>query len=395
MLPDENLGLYSDSEATNPVTSLNFLVTNFQPPLGPDIQQESIYIRNEAGIDLIFVEPCASVFDTTSEVRIGTLRGTIYNLDGGFRGGVCDDSPVLLAGEIVEASVDLALDEPGLGSGEYTFIAVFAAVGEGESPPPTAGEIHGTKFHDLNGDGTWNESEPGLPDFTIVLDIGDDGTGDISTTTNSTGDYWFMDVPFGLFRVWESPPAGWMHTHPVSGFYTGDLASGDIITGLNFGNVQVAKIAFTSNRTGAEEIHHMSADGIGQTLVTSINGVSRYPSWSPDRSKITFAANWDIYTVNANGTELAQLMDTPDDIDTTPSWSPDGARIAFASRTPAQGAVFDIYVMNADGSNVTRLTAVTCSNCHDQNPAWSPDGAKIAFQSIRGRYGKGIGRYTL
>ena len=146
------------------------------------------------------------------------------------------------------------------------------------------------------------------------------------------------------------------------------------------------RIVFSSHRTGKDEIHFMNSDGTGQTQVTSMNDPSRgarYPSWSPDRSRITFSAEGDIYIVNANGTGLVQLTDTPNDQDITPSWSPDGTRIAFATLPGVQSAVFDLYVMNADGSNSTRLTTVTCLGCHDQNPAWSPDGTRIAFQSRR------------
>lgn len=57
----------------------------------------------------------------------------------------------------------------------------------------------------------------------------------------------------------------------------------------------------------------------------------------------------------------------------TPAWSPDGRRIAFSSDS-------DIYVMNADGSEVRQLTD---HEAVDRTPAWSPDGSRIAFSSNR------------
>jgi Tol biopolymer transport system component len=56
-----------------------------------------------------------------------------------------------------------------------------------------------------------------------------------------------------------------------------------------------------------------------------------------------------------------------------PVWSPDGSKIAFVSNRDGRR---DIYIMNADGSNVTRLTK---DSIIKWSPSWSPDGTKIAF----------------
>ena len=60
-----------------------------------------------------------------------------------------------------------------------------------------------------------------------------------------------------------------------------------------------------------------------------------------------------------------------------PAWSPDGRRIAFHSKRDGNP---EIYVMNADGSGVTRLTY---NGARDLVTAWSPDGRRIAFYSNR------------
>ncbi|MFL5434279.1 MAG: TolB family protein, partial [Myxococcales bacterium] len=64
-------------------------------------------------------------------------------------------------------------------------------------------------------------------------------------------------------------------------------------------------------------------------------------------------------------------------IDQFPSVSPDGRKIAFMSDRDGD---IEIYVMNLDGSNPTRLTR---SPGRDAHPEWSPDGRKIYFQSPR------------
>ena len=85
---------------------------------------------------------------------------------------------------------------------------------------------------------------------------------------------------------------------------------------------------------------------------------------------------YNIYVMDADGTNPINLTnDSSDDYSAT--WSPDGTKIAFASDRDGNG---EIYVMNADGSNVVRLTNNPEA---DGEPCWSPDGSKIAFESNR------------
>jgi hypothetical protein len=80
----------------------------------------------------------------------------------------------------------------------------------------------------------------------------------------------------------------------------------------------------------------------------------------------------DIYVMNADGSEQTRLTNG-----LFPAWSPDGSRIAFRS---FRNGSTDIYVMKPDGSRQTRLTNI---NGSDSNPAWSLDGSMIAFDSNR------------
>ena len=84
--------------------------------------------------------------------------------------------------------------------------------------------------------------------------------------------------------------------------------------------------------------------------------------------RIVFDNHEDVWTIDADGTDLIRVTDSPGP-DFDPSWSPDGTRIAFRSERSGDP---EIWMMNADGSDQSRLAA-------GLSPAWSPDGSKIAY----------------
>ncbi len=85
--------------------------------------------------------------------------------------------------------------------------------------------------------------------------------------------------------------------------------------------------------------------------------------------------NHDIFTMELDGSNQTRLT-TDAAYDDQPKWSPDGTKIVFMSDRAGN---FDIYTMNADGSAQTKITSTLAP---DGFPAWSPNGAKIAF--VRG-----------
>jgi TolB protein len=84
----------------------------------------------------------------------------------------------------------------------------------------------------------------------------------------------------------------------------------------------------------------------------------------------------ELYLVNADGSHLTRLTNTAES-EEFPTWSPDGQWIAFQT-VSQEGRQSNIFKMRADGSDLTPLTT---GPTYDDIPAWSPDGLWIAFWS--------------
>ena len=105
----------------------------------------------------------------------------------------------------------------------------------------------------------------------------------------------------------------------------------------------------------------------------------RGPQWLYGGAKpgpCCYAAHSDIYVMNADGSGIRKLTHNAA-YNAEPAWSPDGRKIAFRS---TRNGNRDIYVMNADGSGKRNLTR---NPAQDGRPSWSPDGRRIAFVSNR------------
>jgi Tol biopolymer transport system component len=154
------------------------------------------------------------------------------------------------------------------------------------------------------------------------------------------------------------------------------------------------RIAFVRVADGTASLYTIDRRGRHAAQLLS-NGLDITPAWSPDGKSIVFSRLAEdslpidqatLYVADADGSDVRQLGRAPVR-GVSPSWSPDGRRIAFVSFADHNGAACpagtctpngEIYVVDADGTGLTRLTT---SKADDEHPTWSPDSTRIAFAS--------------
>jgi Tol biopolymer transport system component len=144
------------------------------------------------------------------------------------------------------------------------------------------------------------------------------------------------------------------------------------------------ELVVASNRGGGIGIWQArvaSPDTLIPVLVDSMSNTQ--PALSPDRSRIAFSSNrgerdgnFDLFVMDANGGNIRRLT-TERGADGEPAWTPAGDSIVFAS---ARGGAPQLYVISADSGGARALTSAPGGN---QAPAVSPDGRTVAFVSLR------------
>ena len=84
--------------------------------------------------------------------------------------------------------------------------------------------------------------------------------------------------------------------------------------------------------------------------------------------------NWELYVMNADGSNPVNITNTPDVDELYPKPSPDGSKICFVSdQGKGDAKMRSVYYMNSDGSNRVKVADKA------REPCWSPDGKEIAY----------------
>jgi Tol biopolymer transport system component len=144
----------------------------------------------------------------------------------------------------------------------------------------------------------------------------------------------------------------------------------------------VGDLVFSANRGGSRfGIYHLALrDPSRVAPILEDNFQNVQPALSPDRTTIAFSSNrdgdFDLYLMDADGQNIRRLTTQPG-ADGDPAWSPDGTRLLY---TGTRNGASQIFLISREGGTPQQLTSLGGGNF---SPAFSPDGKTIAFISGR------------
>lgn len=219
-----------------------------------------------------------------------------------------------------------------------------------------------------------------------------DGTGQTRVTFDPASDIYpdlspnGNKIAFTSNRVTSTNPEG------DNEIFTMNVDGSDV-TQLTFNNANDAwprwspngrQVAFHSNVDGNFEIYIVDADGSNLSRVTDYPGIDQWPSWSPNGKQLAIRRDGDIYLINVDGTDPQRLTDDPA-LDQMAAFSPNGKQLAFMS---LRAGYCSVFVMNSDGSDQINLTAKEPTSSPSsawcsRGPSWGRNGQQIYFTSFR------------
>ncbi len=177
-----------------------------------------------------------------------------------------------------------------------------------------------------------------------------------------------------------------LNTNFIRGVFTLGMAALFAASSLFF-NAQSASMQSGSNTI----VFDRNDDDLGITKIFVMNGDGSNPvdlgpgfspSWSSDGTKIVYAdgdnETFDLWTMNADGSDKTRI--TFNNSSHSPAWSPVSNRIAFISQHESR---WHVYLVDADGQNQVRLAIADDAIIEEAAPLWTPDGSKVIFQGTR------------
>ena len=145
----------------------------------------------------------------------------------------------------------------------------------------------------------------------------------------------------------------------------------DVTTGANVNNPDYRQFLKLGEIPQPSQIFVLKGHGRNRQL-TDLKRGAQDPTWSPDGRQIAFASSGphgDIFVMNADGSDIRRVAGTPKR-DVAPDWSPDGTRITFNTNQGDLCGLGLIWVASVPDGALTQLTQKKDGG----DAAWSPDG---------------------
>lgn len=270
-------------------------------------------------------------------------------------------------------------------------VAVGAAgCGDGD-PAPKVGGAPSSSFYQACGpvfspDGTKIAYALRQNGTTTVYLMNADGSGKTAVTPKDVSLESPAFAPDGKRLVLASTTGG-IHVIKVDGTGLKALTKSGLDDRVPSFSRDGKRIAWVREVEGEGSVWVMAADGSGQrSLGISSGAFTGPPAFSPDGKRIAFVApaadrpepgDIEVWTMDLNGKSRKQITKHSGG-DWAPSFSSDGKRIVFVSIP--DDSVAEVFVMDADGGNQVQLTD---NDSVDFEPSFSPDGKRIVFVSQR------------
>jgi len=168
--------------------------------------------------------------------------------------------------------------EPGFGPGvrsQSLFLQVpNRLIGTAFAQVAASGQIAGIKFNDLSGDGVREVDEPGLPGFTIYLDLNNNAqldSGEPSTVSDVNGEWVFSSLSPGTYFVREVSQPGWVQTTTVPAQVNLTATGGETVDIGNFRLISISGLKF--NDANGNGLRDATETGLaGWTIYLDTNG---------------------------------------------------------------------------------------------------------------------------
>jgi TolB protein len=214
--------------------------------------------------------------------------------------------------------------------------------------------------------------------FEDLWAVHPDGTGIIKVAENAFSFSWSPD---GRLVYTSDADFSDVHFRIINADGTGDARLTTSRAGFQPAwSPDGSRIAYVT--LDAKDLFLINPDGTGEMSLTQGLGENDAPAWSPDGNRIAFgtaqpaAADMEIAVMNRDGSGRT-ILTRPPGFDFQPVWSPDGTKIVFTRSEP--GGDSEIHVMNADGSNLINLS--NRPETLETGPDWNGQGAAVTAAS--------------